>query len=65
MTEHKPLEVERAYTVEECADFFRTCTKTVRTWIRNGELTAYRIGRRYLIKPADRDAFMRKRRTLK
>lgn len=65
MTERKPLEDERGYTVDETADFFRTCTKTVRTWIRNGELAAYRVGRRYLIKPADLHAFMRKRRTVK
>lgn len=64
MTERKPLGHERGYTVEECAAFFRTCTKTIRTWIHNGELPAYRVGRRYLIAPSDLDAFMRKRRVM-
>lgn len=33
------------YTVPEIAKFFRISPKTVYTWIRNGDLPAFRFGR--------------------
>ena len=37
--------------------------ETVRTWIRQGKLAAYKIGRDYRIKPEDYDKFLEDRRT--
>jgi len=49
-------------TVAEVADEFDVCEKTVRRWIRGGELRVYRIGRLLRIASADLDAFAKSRR---
>jgi excisionase family DNA binding protein len=37
--------------------------ETVRTWIRQGKLIAYKVGRDYRIKPEDYEKFLEDRRT--
>lgn len=49
-----PFPETAAYlTVKEVADTFRVCTKTVRRWIKSGELPATRMGRDWRIARSD------------
>lgn len=48
---------ERLFTVEEAAARLNLHPKTVRRHIRDGRLTATRIGKSYRIRAADLDAF--------
>ena len=43
------LDVEPDLTVEDVAELFGRSPTTVRTWIREGRLEAYRFGREYRI----------------
>ncbi len=56
MQDQEPL------TVEEVAKQLRVSAETVRMWIRTGELEALDVGK-YLIYPADLEAFKERRRT--
>ena len=40
-------------TVAQVAEILHRTPKTVRRWIKNGELPAYRIGRNFIIDPAE------------
>jgi len=51
-------EIESLYTVEELAEYWRVCTRTIRRLIENGELAVVRIGRRVLIPQSSIDAFV-------
>lgn len=42
-------------TAHEAARILRVDPQTVRAYIRNGKLPAARVGKSYLIKPADLD----------
>jgi excisionase family DNA binding protein len=49
-----PFPESAAYlTVAEVADTFRVCTKTVRRWIKSGQLPATRMGRDWRIARSD------------
>jgi excisionase family DNA binding protein len=49
-----PFPEKAAYlTVKEVACTFRVCPKTVRRWIKSGELPATRVGRDWRIARAD------------
>ena len=50
---------EQVNTVEEVAQFLRVDVKTVRKWIRRGELAAIDIGREYRIRSSTLDDFIR------
>jgi excisionase family DNA binding protein len=52
---------EPVYTVEEVANRLRVDVKTVRKWIRQGELVAMDIGREYRIRKTALDDFIRRR----
>lgn len=56
------MQEEEPLTVEEVAKRLRVSAETVRMWIRTGELDAIDVGK-YLIYPADLDAFKERRRT--
>ncbi len=45
-------------SVKEVADLFRVCPKTVRRWIKSGDLPATRLGRDWRIARADLKAFV-------
>ena len=49
------------YTVEEVANRLRVDVKTVRKWIRNGDLVAIDIGREYRIRESSLNDFIRRR----
>lgn len=49
-------------TTKDVADRLMVQEPTVWKWIREGQLTATKVGRRYLISPRDLDDFLKKRR---
>jgi excisionase family DNA binding protein len=54
-----PLEGERSFlTPREVSGMLRVSTQTVRRWIKQGKLPAYRVGRAWRIKRADLDAWL-------
>jgi excisionase family DNA binding protein len=44
---------EAFYTVEELAEYLKVANHTVRLWIRDGKVSAVRIGRSYRIPLAE------------
>lgn len=50
-------------TVEEIAKDLGVSEETVRNWIRQRHLVAYRVGRDYRIKQIDYHRFLEQRRT--
>ena len=48
----------KVYTVEEVADSLGMNSRTIREYIRNGQLNASRIGRKYIINQDDYKAFV-------
>ena len=50
-------------TVEDIANDLNVKIDTVRSWIREKKLTAYRVGRDYRIKRADYEKFLEERKT--
>ncbi len=52
---------EKVYTVEEISQQLRVDVKTVRKWIRKGDLVAMDIGREYRIRQSNLDDFIRRR----
>jgi len=54
---------EKVYTVQEVAQQLRVSEKTVRTWIDQGDLPAFSIGKRgYRISESDLLAFIERRK---
>jgi excisionase family DNA binding protein len=49
--------------LEEIAKQMHVTTETVRVWIREKQLIAYKIGRSYLVKKEDFQKFLELRRT--
>lgn len=49
--------------LEEIAKQMHVTTETVRVWIREKQLIAYKIGRSYLVKREDFQKFLELRRT--
>jgi len=46
------------YTTKELADFLKLTPRTVQRWIDEGQLPAYRFGRKYRVRGDDFDAFL-------
>jgi excisionase family DNA binding protein len=46
------------YTVEDVAKRLRVTAKTVRTWISQRRLTAFRVGREWRLREVDVQAFI-------
>ena len=57
---HKRMD-EKIYTVQEVAARLRIDTRTVRKWIRAGELTAIDIGREYRIRESSLQDFIQRK----
>lgn len=53
------IDDNKSYTVNEVAKMFRVTPYTVREWIKRGQLTAIKVGRRYLIRPQDLHEYIR------
>lgn len=52
------MELEKMYTVSDIAEMLTVSDRTVRNFIENGELIAYRFGREYKVKETDLKAFI-------
>ena len=50
-------------SVEDIAKELNVSIDTVRNWIKQKKLTAYRVGRDYRIKREDYDKFLQERKT--
>lgn len=46
------------YTTRELADFLKLTPRTIQRWIDEGQLPAYRFGRKYRIRGEDFDTFL-------
>lgn len=53
--------LDRLLTIEDVADRCQVATKTVRRWIDDGELAAYKLGRQWRISDKDLKHFLRER----
>lgn len=49
------------YTVSEVADILRVSRRTVFTYLKNGELNGFKIGRTVRITPAELERFIQNR----
>lgn len=49
-------------TILDLADQLQVSDKTVRRWIKSGELVAHKLGDQYRISEADLELFLRSRR---
>ena len=49
-------------TLDETAKALKVSTKTVRRWIKSGDLTAHRFGHQWRISESDLQTFIRMRR---
>ena len=49
-------------TIGQTAEVLQVSTKTIRRWIKNGDLIAHRFGRQLRIGESDLQAFIRMRR---
>jgi excisionase family DNA binding protein len=54
----------RFMTVEDIARDLSVAEDTVRSWIREKKLPAYRVGKEYRIKIVDYERFLQQRRTV-
>ena len=54
------MELEKLYTVTDIAEVLSVSERTVRNFIQNGDLTAYRFGREYKVKETDLKQFIEK-----
>lgn len=58
------ITLEEFYTLQQVADMLQMHIETIRDFVKNKELPAYKIGKRdYRVSKADFDEFLRKRRT--
>lgn len=49
-------------TIEQAAEHLQVSTKTIRRWIKSGDLVAHRFGHQWRISKSDLLAFIRMRR---
>lgn len=57
LTEQEKL--ERPFTVQETADFFKVHTRTIFRWIEQGDLKATKLGKSYRITREEIDRLLR------
>ncbi len=55
-------EIDAFYSIEDVATLLSVSDKTIRRWIKSGELVAHRIGRQWRISKTDLNTFLRLRR---
>ena len=54
--------LQQLLSIEQVADYIQVSTKTIRRWIKAGDLVAHRFGRQWRISSADLQTFIRMRR---
>ncbi len=52
------MERERLLTPEQAAERLAVSPKTLRDWLRTGELKGVKVGRLWRVRPADLEAFI-------
>jgi PTS system nitrogen regulatory IIA component len=52
------MEAYRAHPIEEVSELLRVSVYTVRRWIKEGDLPAYKVGRGWRISESDLDAWL-------
>jgi excisionase family DNA binding protein len=57
-----PAQTETFFTERTLAAYLAVSDRTIRNWIRRGELPSYKLGASRRIDPADVDAFLESRR---
>jgi excisionase family DNA binding protein len=57
-----PAQSEHFFTERTLAAYLAVSDRTIRNWIRRGELPSYKLGAARRIDPADVDAFLAERR---
>ena len=50
--------MNKLMTIDEVADYFRLCTKSIRNLIKSGKLKASKPGRKYLFKEEDVEDYL-------
>ena len=58
-----PAEHKTFLTPQEVSDLLRVSVYTVRRWIKEGDLPAYKVGRGWRISESDIDSWLRKNQT--
>lgn len=58
------LDEQTFLTPQEVSALLRVSTQTVRRWIKEGELPAYKVGRAWRIKEVDLNKWLNGRRTV-
>lgn len=53
------------YSIQDVAEFLRVTERTVRRWIHDGAITAYRFGRQWRVKQSDFRAFAEANRNVR
>ncbi len=57
-----PMAAERIYTIDEVAEYLGFHRETISRWIRTGELTASKLGKKeYRIRQSDLDDLMQRK----
>ncbi len=55
------MENEKMYTCTEVAEKYRVALSTVREWVREGKLSALKVGKSYRIRESDLAKFVQER----
>ena len=57
--EYEEMQVEKWVNLEDVAEHLSLSQDTVRTWIKEGKLPAYKAGKRYTFKISEVDEWVR------
>ena len=57
--EYEEMQVEKWVNLEDVAEHLSLSQDTVRTWIKDGKLPAYKAGKRYKFKISEVDEWVR------
>ena len=57
--EYEEMQVEKWVNLEDVAEHLSLSQETVRTWIKEGKLPAYKAGKRYKFKISEVDEWVR------
>lgn len=60
-----PVSTDTLYSIQEVSAFLRVTERTVRRWIHDGAITAYRFGRQWRITEGDFRAFAEGHRSVR
>lgn len=57
--EYEEMQIEKWVNLEDVADHLSLSQDTIRTWIKEGKLPAYKAGKRYKFKISEVDEWVR------